>query len=156
MVEFRTDTAHQLIGKELAVSDWLTIDQDMVTRFATTTLDPDWMHVDVERSRRSSPYGGTIVQGFLMLSLVIHFGHVGGAQPRDTAYALNYGLDRVRFLAPVRTGSRVRNRVVLADFRGRGPGRYLQRTTNTLEVEGLDRPGMVADWLVLWFRDLTA
>jgi acyl dehydratase len=130
MIEFRTDTAHELIGQELAVSDWLTIDQEMVTRFATTTLDPDWMHVDVKRSRASSPYGGTIVQGFLMLSLVIYFGHVSGIQPKDTAYALNYGLDRVRFLAPVRTGSRVRNRIVLADFRVRAPGRYLQRTTD--------------------------
>ena len=100
MLEFRTDTAYQFIGKELAVSDWLTIDQNMVTTFATTTLDPDWMHVDVARSRESSPYGGTIVQGFLMLSLVIYFGHMGGTQPRDTAYALNYGLDRVRFLTP--------------------------------------------------------
>ena len=156
MVEFRTDTAHQLIGKELYVSDWLTIDQQMVTSFATTTLDPDWMHVDVARSRKSSPYGGTIVQGFLMLSLVIYFGHMGGTQPKDTAYALNYGLDRVRFLAPVQTGSRVRNHVVLTDFRERAPDRYLQKTTNTLEVEGLAKPGMVADWLVLWFRELTS
>jgi acyl dehydratase len=91
-----------------------------------------------------------------MLSLVIYFGHMGGTQPKDTAYALNYGLDRVRFLAPVRTGSRVRNHVVLTDFRERAPDRYLQKTTNTLEVEGLDKPGMVADWLVLWFRELTS
>ncbi|MGH6954048.1 MAG: MaoC family dehydratase [Alphaproteobacteria bacterium] len=154
MLDYRIDNAHQFIGKELAVSDWLRIDQPMVTTFANTTLDPDWMHVDVARSRRESPYGGTIVQGFLMLSLVIHFGHVLGTQPKDTAYGLNYGLDKVRFLAPVLVGARVRNHVVLADFRERSPGRYLQRTTNTLEVEGSDKPGMVADWLVLWFRDL--
>ena len=91
-----------------------------------------------------------------MLSLVIYFGHMGGTQPKDTAYALNYGLDRVRFLAPVRTGSRVRNHVVLMDFHERAPGRYLQKTTNTLEIEGLYKPGMVADWLVLWFRELTS
>src|SRR5262249_33841660 len=156
MVEFRTDTAGQFIGKELYVSDWLTIDQKMVTSFATTTLDPDWMHVDVARSRAESPDGGTMVQGFLMLSLVIYFGHMGAAQPKDTAYALNYGLDRVRFLAPVRTGSRVRNHVLLADFHEHAPDRYLQKTTNTLEVEGLEKPGMVADWLEMWFLELTS
>src|SRR5262249_23297505 len=85
MVEGRTDKGQKFIGKELYVSEWLTIDQSMVTSFATTTLDPDWMHVDVARSRAESPYGGTIVQGFLMLSLVIYFGHMGGAQPKDTA-----------------------------------------------------------------------
>ena len=153
-MEFRTDNAAQYIGRELAVSDWLTISQAQVTGFANSTLDPDWMHVDVERSRRESPYGETIVQGFLMQSLVIYFLHTANLQPNDTAYGLNYGMDRVRFLVPVVTGSRVRDRIVLTDFSPRGVDRYLMKTTHTLELEGSQKPAMVAEWLALWFRHL--
>jgi acyl dehydratase len=154
MIDFRIATARQYIGKELFVSDWTVITQEMVTGFATATLDPDWMHVDVERSRRESPYGGTIVQGFLMQSLIIYFTHVAELQPSDTAYGLNYGMDKVRFLAPVPTGSRVRDRITLTDFQERSPGRYLHKSTHTIELEGSDKPAVVADWLVLWFKDL--
>ena len=154
MIDFRIATARQYIGKELFVSDWTVITQEMVTGFAAATLDPDWMHVDVERSRRESPYGGTIVQGFLMQSLVIYFTHVAGLQPSDTAYGLNYGMDKVRFLAPVPTGARVRDRITLTDFQERSPGRYLQKSTHTIELEGSDKPAVVADWLALWFKDL--
>jgi acyl dehydratase len=153
-MDFTTDTAARYIGQELSVSDWLTISQPQVTGFAECTLDPDWMHVDVERSRRESPYRETIVQGFLMQSLVIYFLHQANLQPRDTAYGLNYGMDRVRFLVPVVTGSRVRDHIVLTGFSPRGEGRYLMKTTHTLDLEGSSKPAMVAEWLVLWFRDL--
>jgi acyl dehydratase len=151
---FTIATAPQFVGKEVYVSDWLPITQKMVTGFADATLDPDWMHVDVERSKRESPYEGTIVQGFLMQSLIIHFTHKGHVQPSDIAYGLNYGMDKVRFLTPVRTGSRVRDRIVLTAFHERSPGRFLQRSTHTVEVEGDSKPAVVADWLVLWFKDL--
>lgn len=154
MIDFRTDNLAAHIGRELFVSDWLAITQEQVTGFADATLDRDWMHVDVERSKRESPYKGTIVQGFLMQSLVIHFTHQAGLQPKDTEYGLNYGMERVRFLLPVPTGARVRDRITLTDFHERSPGRFLQRSTHTLELEGSDKPAMVADWLVLWFRTL--
>lgn len=153
-MEFTTETAPGLIGRELAVSDWLTVTQDMVDKFADATRDPDWMHVDVARSERESPFGGTIVQGFLNMSLVIHFTHSLRLQPADTVYGLNYGIDRARFLTPVRTGTRVRDRIVLTGFSRRGEGRYLAKSTHTIEAEGEDKPAAVVDWLVLWFRDL--
>lgn len=154
MIELSVETAGNIIGKEIGVSDWLTLDQEQVTAFANTTLDPDWMHVDVERAKTESPWGGTIVQGFLMLSLIIHFSYELGLKPRGMVYALNYGLDRVRFISPVLVGARVRDRIVLTDFYERAEGQYLCKSTHTFELENAERPAIVADWLTLWFRDL--
>lgn len=153
-MDFTTETAAKLIGQDLVVSDWVTLTQDMVDKFADATKDPDWMHVDVARSERESPYGGTIVQGFLNMSLVIYFSHTLDFQPKDTVYGLNYGIDRARFLTPVRTGTRVRDHVALTGFTPRGEGRYLMKSTHTIEAEGEEKPAAVIDWLVLWFRDL--
>ena len=153
-MQLTIDTAADHIGEEVALTDWLTITQEMVDGFAGATLDPDWMHVDVERSQRESPFEGTIVQGFLMSSLVIYFSHHCGVVPADSAYGLNYGIDRARYLTPVRTGSRVRDRIVLCDFHERGENRYLMKTRHTIEVEGEERPGAVVDWLALMYRDL--
>ena len=148
------DNAGRHLGEELVVTDWLPITQKMVDGFAEATLDPDWMHVDVERSKRESPFGGTIVQGFLMSSLVIYFAHHYHISPTDAAYGLNYGLDRARYLTPVLVGSRVRDHIELADFRERGENRFLMRTKDTIEVEGEEKPGAVVDWLALFYRDL--
>ncbi len=156
MAAYRIADMPGLIGKEVFVSDWTPITQKQVTGFAEATLDLDWMHVDVERSKRESPYQGTIVQGFLMQSLVIYFNHKAGLVPADTEYGLNYGMEKVRFLLPVPTGSRVRDRITLTDFHERSPGRFMQRSTHTLELEGHGKPAMVADWLVLWFRTLNS
>ena len=153
-MELTIDTAAGHIGEEVALTRWLTITQEMVDGFARATLDPDWMHVDVERSRRESPFGGTIVQGFLLSSLVIHFSDRSRILPTDAAYGLNYGIDRARYLAPVRTGSRVRDRIVLADFRERGENRYLMKTRHSIEIEGGEKPAAVVDWLTLAFRNL--
>ena len=148
------DSAADHIGEEVATSDWITVTQEMVDGFAGATLDPDWMHVDVERSQRESPFGSTIVQGFLMSSLVIHFSHRCRVLPVDSAYGLNYGIDRARYLTPVRTGSRVRDRILLSDFRERGENRYLMKTRHTIEVEGAEKPAAVVDWLALMYRNL--
>ena len=153
-MELTIDTAAGHVGEEVALTDWLTITQEMVDGFAGATLDPDWMHVDVERSRRESPFGGTIVQGFLMSSLVIYFSEHGRILPTDAAYGLNYGIDRARYLTPVLTGSRVRDRIVLTDFHERGENRYLMKTHHTIEIEGEGKPGAVIDWLTLAFRTL--
>ena len=146
--------APQRIGEELVVTDWLTITQAMVDGFAQATKDPDWMHVDVARSQREGPFGGTIVQGFLMSSLVIYFSNHYDVTPTDSAYGLNYGTDRVRYVTPVLTGSRVRDRIVLEGFHERQPGRFLMKTRHTIEVENSTKPGAVVDWLALMYRDL--
>lgn len=148
--------AEKFIGKEIAVSDWVTVTQPMVDMFAESTKDPDWMHVDVERSERESPYGGTIIQGFLMMSLLIHMSHQTNVVPDGTVYGLNYGLDRLRFTSVVPVGSRIRTHIKLADVKERGDGRYLVKTNHYVEVEGSDKPALVADWLALWFVRLEA
>ncbi|MSP82572.1 MAG: MaoC family dehydratase [Alphaproteobacteria bacterium] len=148
---FHIDQAEDFVGREIAVSDWITIDQDQVDQFAQATRDPDWMHVDVERSRRESPYQGTIVQGFLMMSLAIHLHHITNLVPGGTNYGLNYGMDRVRFTDVVMVGARVRDHVTLLSCEPKGEC-VLMKTRNTLEVEGKTKPGMVADWLVYWYR----
>jgi acyl dehydratase len=148
---FHVDEAARFIGREVAVSDWMTIDQARVSAFADATIDHDWMHTDAARSRAESPYQGTIVQGFLMMSLVIRLHHATGLVPGGTAYGLNYGMDRVRFTSVLPTGSRVRDRIRLKAFAPRGEG-FLMTTEDTLEVEGQAKPAMVADWLTLWYR----
>lgn len=153
---FHIDEAKSLIGKEIGLSDWIRVTQDQVDMFADATLDHDWMHVDVGRSEAESPYGTTIVQGFLMMSLLIHLMHETKLVPGGTSYGLNYGIDRLRFTNVVLVGSRIRARVVLADVKERGPGRYLVTTTNTVEVEGDEKPAVVADWLNLWVKELEA
>lgn len=149
---FHIDEAPQWVGRPIGISPWITIDQAMVDEFAHSTRDPDWMHVDVERSRRESPYGGTIVQGFLMLSLLIELSHQIGMVPKGTSYALNYGLDRVRFTSVVLTGARVRTHATLAAAEPRGEGRTLFKAHHRMEVEGQEKPSLVADWLTLWHR----
>lgn len=138
----------QHIGQEIAVTDWLPITQERVTRFAAVTDDPDWMHIDEVRAA-AGPVGQTIAQGFLTLSLLTYFGHQANYLPANVAHAFNYGLDRVRWIAPVKVGARIRNRVVLSGLESRAGNRYLLTTTNTIEVEGEARPAMVARWLGL-------
>lgn len=136
------------LGEEIAITDWLLITQERVTRFAEITGDPDWMHVDVERAA-TGPVGQTIAQGFLTLSLLTYFSHSVEFLPRNIAYAFNYGLDRVRWIVPVKVGAQIRARVVLSDLQQRGEGRHLLITTNTVEIHGERRPAMIARWLAL-------
>lgn len=135
-----------LIGQELGVSDWLEVTQDLVSGFGASTLDLDWMHIDPERAARESPFGGTIAFGFWTLSMLTHFSHNLGMWPQDTAFGLNYGLDRVRWINPVKIGARIRMRCTLHGFEPRDDGGYLIRTNNVVELED-ERPALVADWL---------
>ncbi|MDE0944541.1 MAG: MaoC/PaaZ C-terminal domain-containing protein, partial [Alphaproteobacteria bacterium] len=95
------DNAHTFIGQELAVSDWVEIDQDQVDRFGEVTRWATWLHSDVARAESEGAYGGTLVHGFFMISLFSHFMEIAGVRPKGAAYTLNYGMDKVRILAPV-------------------------------------------------------
>ena len=108
------DELPSLAGQEIGVSNWVQIDQDRVNKFADATGDHQWIHVDVERARRESPFGGPVAHGYLILSLVAAMVTDLGVVPPDAASALNYGLDKVRFIAPVKAGARVRMRASLA------------------------------------------
>ncbi len=141
-----------LVGQELAVSDWLEVSQERIDAFAACTGDRQWIHVDREQARRRSPLRTTIAHGYLTLSLVSFFIQEMRILPDNTQGAFNYGIDRVRFLAPVRSGARVRLRTVLLSIDAKGPGKFLLKASSTMEIEGEDKPALVADTLVMLFE----
>ena len=142
-------TVGEHVGREIGASVWLTVDQHRIDEFADCTGDRQWIHVDVERAQRESPYGGTIAHGYLTLSLAASLAIEVGVIPGDCAAALNYGLDKVRFIAPVKAGARVRNRIVLLAVEGQESGRKLITLQNTIEIEGKSRPALIAVSLAL-------
>jgi acyl dehydratase len=146
---YNLSTASDFIGRDLGVSDWVTVDQDRIYRFAECTGDRQWIHVDVARARRESPFGGPIAHGYLTLSLVAATVMELGVIPPDAATGLNYGLDKVRFIAPVRAGARVRNRAALLSAEPQSGGRVLLKLQCTLEIDGEAKPALVAEILCM-------
>ena len=134
-----------LVGTELGVSDWRIVTQQQVDGFADATDDHQWIHVDPERAARESPYGATVAHGFLSLSLIVALVSEV-VEVSDARIGINYGLDRVRFPAPVPVGSRIRGRVVLAGFETLEGGAQL-RFAVTVEREGSEKPCVVAEWI---------
>jgi acyl dehydratase len=142
-------TIDEFVGRELGVSDWVVVDQARIDAFAHCTGDRQWIHVDVERARRESPFGGTIAHGYLTLSLLAALAMEIGLIPEDASAGLNYGLDKVRFMTPVKAGARVRNRVSLVSVEKKGGGRIIIKTMNELQIEGEDKPALVAETLAM-------
>jgi len=138
-----------LIGTSLAPSAWITIAQSRIDAFAACTDDHQFIHVDPQRAARETPFGGSIAHGFLLLSLLAAYPPADLPWPADMQLALNYGLDRVRFLAPVRAGARVRILTRVLDAHQKDPGRWLLRQEKTVEIDGESTPALVAEALVL-------
>jgi len=132
------------------VSGWLTVDQERITAFADATEDRQFIHVDPDAAAQT-PFGGTIAHGFLTLSLLSRMAAQAILIPDSTKMIVNYGLDRVRFLAPVRSGKRVRGRFVLDAVDDKAPGQVLLRHSVTVEIEGEDKAALSAQWLTLLF-----
>ena len=149
MANFTLAGLSERVGQELGVSDWVAIDQKRIDTFAACTGDHQWIHVDVERSKRESPFRGPVAHGYLTLAMVASLSMQVGVIPSDAAAGLNYGIDKVRFLAPVPAGARVRLRVVLAGIEPREGGQVIMKIQNTLEVEGAEKPALVAETLAL-------
>ena len=146
---YSLSTIKQFVGQELGVSQWITIDQERINQFADCTDDHQWIHVDVERAKKESPFGAPVAHGFLTLSLLVPLQGDVGIVPAGVAQVINYGLDRVRFMAPVKVGSRIRDRVVLLSVEEQDRGRVLLKTQNTIEIEGEKKPAMIAESLML-------
>ena len=144
------DDIRARIGTEIGVSDWLTIDQERITAFADTTEDRQFIHVDPEAAA-ATPFGGTVAHGFLSLSMLSRMAAEAMLIPDNVRMAVNYGLDRVRFIAPVRSGQRIRGRFVLDSIDEKAPGQLLVRHSVTVEIEGVDKPALTAQWLGLLF-----
>ena len=138
-----------MIGAELGVSDWIEIDQTMIDTFATTTRDRQWIHVDEERAKRESPYRAPIAHGYMTLSLVPAMNEQLQITPANVDVTINYGLDKLRFLAPVKVGSRVRMHSKLISLEEKAPGQHLMKTLNTMEIESEAKPAFVAETLML-------
>jgi acyl dehydratase len=138
------------VGQEVGVSSWITIDQQRIDNFADATEDHQFIHVDPQAAKAAG-LGGTIAHGFLSLSLLSRMAADAMLVPDTTKMALNYGLDRVRFLAPVRSGGQVRGRFTLDSIEEKAPGQWLLRHTITVEIEGEDKPALSAQWLGLMF-----
>src|SRR5690349_17231109 len=138
------------VGSEVGLSDWITIDQPRIDTFAEVTDDHQFIHVDPEAAART-PFGGTVAHGFLTLSLLSRMAADAMLRPEHVKMGVNYGFDKVRFMAPVRSGRRVRGRLVLTRFEEKRPGQWQFIHQVTVEIEGEDKPALIADWIGLIF-----
>ena len=144
------DDIHGKVGQSVGVSDWIEVTQDRIQRFADATEDHQFIHVDPVLAAQT-PFGGTIAHGFLSLSLLSRMAADAMLVPDTTKMAVNYGLDRVRFLAPVKAGKRVRGHFTLDSAEEKAPGQLLLKHTVTVEIDGEERPALTAQWLGLIF-----
>ncbi|WP_339739928.1 MaoC family dehydratase [uncultured Maricaulis sp.] len=142
------DLASQ-IGKEIGLSDWIRLDQSRIDQFADVTEDHQFIHLDAERAAKETPFGGTIAHGFLSLSMLSRMAMDIAFTLEGMAMGINYGFDKVRFLTPVRSGKNIRGRFVLEDAVEKSPGQWMLRFGITVEIEGEDRPALIAQWLTM-------
>jgi len=144
------DHIRSRVGEEIGSSSWIAIDQGRIDAFADATEDRQFIHVDPEAAAQT-PFGGTIAHGFLSLSLLSRMGAEAMLVPEGVKMVVNYGLNRVRFLSPVRAGSRVRGRFRLDSVEEKAPGQLLMLHSVTVEIDGTERPALTAKWLGLIF-----
>ena len=143
------DAYLDMIGREVGVSSWHLVDQKRINLYADVIEDHQFIHVDPERARRETPFGSTVAHGFLTMSLMSIMSYEVMPVIEGTTMGVNYGFDRLRFISPVRAGSRVRGRFTLAEARLRKPTELMSRTSVTVEIEGEAKPALVADWIGL-------
>lgn len=143
------ETAQLYIGKEVGITKWFPVTQKRVNRFAEATGDFQFIHIDKERSARETCYDGTIAHGMLTMALVPTFATQGSLKIMGARQAIIYGLDRVRFLNPLRIGKRIRGRFTLLSAQERSATEVLMRHSVTIEIEGEDKPALLADWIVM-------
>ncbi len=139
-----------MLGQDIGVSDWALIDQKMIDAFAGVTFDPYFIHTDPERAKQETQFGGTIAHGFLTLSMLSAMAYDALPDIKGRTVGMNYGFDKIRFISPVPSGSRIRGRFKLADLQ-RKPGQVVVKYAVTVEIEGMEKPALAAEWLTLAF-----
>ena len=139
-----------LIGTEIGVSEWAVMDQERINVFADVTEDHQFIHIN-EEAAKQTPFGGTIAHGFLTLSMLSKFSEGSGLVIEGIQMGINYGFEKVRFLAPVPSGSKIRGRFSLKDAVEKKPGQFLLTYEVTVDIEGQDKPALIADWLAMQF-----
>ena len=146
------DEIRASVGQPIGSSDWIEVTQDRITAFAETTEDRQYIHIDPEAAR-ATPFGGTIAHGFLTLSLLSAMTYDAVPPLEGVVMGVNYGFDKLRFLAPVPTGSNVRGRFKLLSAEDKGGGRWLLKHEVTVEIEGAEKPALIAEWLGMQMVD---
>lgn len=151
-------TIHEEIGKEVALTDWVNIDQMQVNVFGEVTRWTPKGHTDREWAEENSPYGGTLVHGFFMVSLITHFLELGGLRFPDGTNSLNYGMDKARILQPVVIGDgvKLRDRISVLDVTDKGEGRRLIKTAHQIESDQSDKPAAYIEYLNFWHPVVSA
>lgn len=144
------ESMKQNIGKEVFVSDWTQVTQEQINKFADATMDHQWIHVDKEKAAKG-PFGTTIAHGFLTLSHLPFFSYQVPLKFEGAKMSINYGLDKVRFLNPVASGSKIRDRIVLKSLEEKPGNRLLMTQVHTIEIEGQDKPACIAEALGMIF-----
>jgi len=137
------------VGSEVGASPWVKVDQNMIDRFADVTLDPQFIHIDAERAKTETPFGGTIAHGFLSLSLASKFAIDTFPPEPGQVMSINYGLNKVRFLNPVKTGARIRGRFRMNSVKRKSELQILRELGLTIEIENEPTPALYAEWLGL-------
>src|SRR5476649_731453 len=138
-----------MVGQEVGVSSWHLVDQKRIDLYADVIEDHQFIHIDPERARRETSFGATVAHGFLTMSLLSIMSYEVMPVITGTTMGVNYGFDKLRFISPVRAGSRVRGRFMLAEAKLRTPNELFSRTHVSVEIEGEDKPALVADWISL-------
>jgi acyl dehydratase len=146
------ESLKELVGQEIGVTDWFTVTQERIQQFADATLDHQWIHVDADRAQRESPFGAPIAHGFLTLSLLPHFMHQALDVKEGVRMGVNYGLNKLRFVSPVGSGTRVRARFVLQALKDVAPDGVEAVYQATVEGENNPKPCCVAEWVVRYYR----
>ncbi len=136
------------IGKETEPSDWLEVSQERINQFADCTLDHQFIHIDPDKAKET-PFGGTIAHGFLSLSLLSHFSEQYSFVIDGFQMGINYGFDKIRFLAPVKAGKRVRAKAKVLEIGETKPGQFRMKSEVTVEIEGESKPALIAEWLTV-------
>ncbi len=136
------------VGEVIGTSDWFAIGQDRINQFADTTEDHQFIHVDLEAAK-ATPFGGTIAHGFLTLSMIAPM--MSGLDKPEVQMSVNYGFNKVRFLSPVKSGKRIRGHFKLLELAEKKPGQWQQTVEVTVEIEGEDKPALLAEWIFMHF-----
>jgi acyl dehydratase len=145
------DSLEDHIGREIALTPWFAVGQADATAYGRLTRDPDPMHIDPEWAKTHSPYGRTVLAGLHLLSLLPHLSRGSGLSIAGVELEMNYGFDRIRFIAPVSVGAEFRNRIRLQEVTRRADGKAAIRTHNTFEVRDVEGPALIAEWVnLLW------
>ena len=150
MITVKTDELDEFVGKEIGVSDWITIDQDRIDKFADVTEDHQFIHVDPEAAK-ATPFGTTIAHGFLSLSMLSRFAADCSLVLDGVKMGVNYGFDKVRMSAPVKSGKRVRGRFKLMSAKEKISGQWALKYAVKVEIEDEAKPALVAEWLTMQF-----